>query len=213
MPLLLSVLQNANGSEYHKLRLKAMECAGLVGESRFVPLCPPSLEKFHQQSPLAETCSEKTLASCANFSCKFKVCLVSSRRQYEGVTTLRIDSPIEPDDTLLSSYLIASWAKICQALGQEFEPYLPVVMPPLLRAASAKADVSVIGLSPDRFSGSVLTASQTKRTSDLKATLGQRSNWRVKAWGSSPRYWKRSAKPWRCSSSMCLPLGEVLHLI
>ena len=32
MPLLLSVLQNAKGSEYHKLRLKAMECAGLIGE-------------------------------------------------------------------------------------------------------------------------------------------------------------------------------------
>lgn len=31
MPLLLSVLQNAQGSEYHKLRLKAMECAGLIG--------------------------------------------------------------------------------------------------------------------------------------------------------------------------------------
>lgn len=62
------------------------------------------------------------------------------------MTTLRIDSPVEPDDTLLNSYLIASWAKICQALGPEFEPYLPVVMPPLLRAASAKADVSLIGL-------------------------------------------------------------------
>jgi len=74
--------------------------------------------------------------------------------QCEGVTTLRIDSPIEPDDTLLSSYLVASWAKVCQALGPEFEPYLPVVMPPLLRAASAKADVSVIGLSPDGFLGS-----------------------------------------------------------
>ena len=59
---------------------------------------------------------------------------------------MRIDSPVEPDDTLLNSYLVASWAKICQALGPEFEPYLPVVMPPLLRAASAKADVSVIGL-------------------------------------------------------------------
>jgi len=35
MPLLLSVLQNAQGSEYHKLRLKAMECAGLVGELCF----------------------------------------------------------------------------------------------------------------------------------------------------------------------------------
>jgi hypothetical protein len=53
----------------------------------------------------------------------------------------------------LTSYLVASWAKICQALGPEFEPYLPVVMPPLLRAASAKADVSVIGLPSNGFLG------------------------------------------------------------
>lgn len=31
MPLLLNVLQNANSVEYGKLRLKAMECAGLIG--------------------------------------------------------------------------------------------------------------------------------------------------------------------------------------
>ena len=48
---------------------------------------------------------------------------------------------------MLNHYLIATWAKVCQALGPEFEPYLPVVMPPLLQAASAKADVSVWGAS------------------------------------------------------------------
>ncbi len=31
MPLLLNVLQNANTPEYKKLRVKAMECAGLIG--------------------------------------------------------------------------------------------------------------------------------------------------------------------------------------
>lgn len=46
---------------------------------------------------------------------------------------------------MLGHYLIATWAKVCQAMGPEFEPYLPVVMPPLLQAASAKADVSVYG--------------------------------------------------------------------
>lgn len=46
---------------------------------------------------------------------------------------------------MLGHYLISTWAKVCQALGTEFEPYLPVVMPPLLTAASAKADVSVYG--------------------------------------------------------------------
>ncbi|KAG5635297.1 hypothetical protein H0H81_011779 [Sphagnurus paluster] len=52
-------------------------------------------------------------------------------------------SPIDPNDTQLGHYLIATWAKVCQAMGPEFEPYLPVVMPSLLQTASAKADVSV----------------------------------------------------------------------
>ncbi len=55
------------------------------------------------------------------------------------------DSPVDPSDTMLPHYLIATWAKVCQAMGPEFEPYLPVVMPPLFRAANAKADVSVYG--------------------------------------------------------------------
>lgn len=46
---------------------------------------------------------------------------------------------------MLATYLISTWAKLCQALGAEFEPYLPLVMPPLLNAASAKPDVSVYG--------------------------------------------------------------------
>jgi hypothetical protein len=33
MPLLLNVLRNANGPDYRKLRVKAMECAGLIGSS------------------------------------------------------------------------------------------------------------------------------------------------------------------------------------
>lgn len=31
MPLLLDILRNADGPEYAKLRVKAMECAGLIG--------------------------------------------------------------------------------------------------------------------------------------------------------------------------------------
>jgi importin-5 len=48
---------------------------------------------------------------------------------------------------MLGHYLIATWAKICQATGPEFEPYLPVVMPPLLAAAAVKAEISVYGKS------------------------------------------------------------------
>ncbi|KAI0314845.1 armadillo-type protein [Amylostereum chailletii] len=54
------------------------------------------------------------------------------------------NSPPDPGDAMMPHYLIATWAKICQAMGPEFEAYLPVVMPPLLRAASVKADVSIL---------------------------------------------------------------------
>jgi hypothetical protein len=66
-----------------------------------------------------------------------------------------IDSPVDPDDTMLGHYLIATWAKVCQAMGPEFEPYLPVVMPPLLTAASAKADLSIYGKQYDIYSGKI----------------------------------------------------------
>lgn len=61
------------------------------------------------------------------------------------VFTRSTDSPMDHHDTMLGHYLISTWAKVCQAMGPEFEPYLPVVMPPLLQAASAKADLSIYG--------------------------------------------------------------------
>ncbi|KAK7458738.1 importin subunit beta-3 [Stygiomarasmius scandens] len=107
MPLLLNVLRNADGPEYRRMRVKAMECAGLiaiaVGRDTFRPDANTLVELL-----------------------------------------IRIQkSPIDPQDTQLSHYLMGTWAKICQAMGVEFEPYLPVVMPDLLTTASAKADVSV----------------------------------------------------------------------
>jgi hypothetical protein len=42
------------------------------------------------------------------------------------------DSPVDPNDMMLPHYLIATWAKVWKAMGPEFEPYLPVVMIPLL---------------------------------------------------------------------------------
>ncbi|KAJ3506180.1 hypothetical protein NLJ89_g7010 [Agrocybe chaxingu] len=107
MPLLLNVLRNADSPDYQKLRVKAMECAGLIA----IAVGP---DVFRPDS--------KTLVELL----------------------MRIQqSPVDPNDTQLSHYLIATWAKVCQAMGQEFEPYLPVVMPSLLATASAKADLSV----------------------------------------------------------------------
>jgi hypothetical protein len=43
----------------------------------------------------------------------------------------------------LGYYFNAAWAKVCLAMGPKIEPFLPVIMPPLLTAVSAKADISV----------------------------------------------------------------------
>ncbi|CAG8663708.1 8238_t:CDS:10, partial [Funneliformis caledonium] len=55
-------------------------------------------------------------------------------------------SVTEPDDPQIS-YLIASWARVCKVLGEEFVPYLPIVMPPLLQSAQLKPDFAI--LDPD----------------------------------------------------------------
>ncbi len=77
---------------------------------------------------------------------------------------------------MLSHFLIATWAKVCQALGEEFEPYLPVVMPPLLRVASSKADISIYGayLAPLPARRSDSEAKMTKRSTKT-ATAGRAS--------------------------------------
>ena len=75
---------------------------------------------------------------------------------------------------MLSHFLIATWAKVCQALGEEFEPYLPVVMPPLVRVASSKADISIYGAS--RVS-SVLPWSRSPHGADDEEEHEDRDGW------------------------------------
>ena len=48
----------------------------------------------------------------------------------------------EPDDCT-PSYLLQGFARLCTVMGEEFVPYLAVVMPPLLAAAAIKPDVRV----------------------------------------------------------------------
>lgn len=40
---------------------------------------------------------------------------------------------------------MSTWAKVCQALGSNFEPYLQQVMPLVFHSAAVRADMSVIG--------------------------------------------------------------------
>ncbi|XP_059155323.1 importin-5-like [Physella acuta] len=48
------------------------------------------------------------------------------------------------DDDPQITYMISAWARMCKILGKEFEQYLPLVMGPVLKAASLKPEVAVI---------------------------------------------------------------------
>jgi hypothetical protein len=47
------------------------------------------------------------------------------------------------DDDATTSYMQQAWTRLCKCLGQDFIPYLQVVMPPLLKSAQVKPDVQV----------------------------------------------------------------------
>ncbi|KAM0923386.1 hypothetical protein ACQ4PT_005570 [Festuca glaucescens] len=57
-------------------------------------------------------------------------------------------SQMEADDPI-TSYMLQAWARLCKCLGQEFLPYMNVVMPPLLQSAQLKPDVSITSAGDD----------------------------------------------------------------
>ncbi|KAJ6961194.1 importin-5-like [Populus alba x Populus x berolinensis] len=57
-------------------------------------------------------------------------------------------SRMESDDPTIS-YMLQAWARLCKCLGQDFLPYMSVVMPPLLQSAQLKPDVTITSADSD----------------------------------------------------------------
>ncbi|XWS57867.1 hypothetical protein CRYUN_Cryun09bG0210100 [Craigia yunnanensis] len=57
-------------------------------------------------------------------------------------------SQMESDDPT-TSYMLQAWARLCKCLGQDFLPYMSVVMPPLLHSAQLKPDVTITSADSD----------------------------------------------------------------
>ncbi|KAL5767885.1 hypothetical protein ACOSP7_014471 [Xanthoceras sorbifolium] len=57
-------------------------------------------------------------------------------------------SQMEADDPT-TSYMLQAWARLCKCLGQDFIPYMSVVMPPLLQSAQLKPDVTITSADSD----------------------------------------------------------------
>ncbi|KAK3095190.1 hypothetical protein FSP39_011221 [Pinctada imbricata] len=48
------------------------------------------------------------------------------------------------DDDPQLSYMISAWARMCKIMGKDFQQYLPLVMGPVLKAASLKPEVALL---------------------------------------------------------------------
>lgn len=48
-----------------------------------------------------------------------------------------------------SLIVLQAWARLCKCLGQDFLPYMNVVMPPLLHSAQLKPDVTITSADSD----------------------------------------------------------------
>ncbi|GAB4843737.1 Importin-5 [Ancistrocladus abbreviatus] len=57
-------------------------------------------------------------------------------------------SQMDADDPTIS-YMLQAWARLCKCLGQDFLPYMSVVMPPLLQSAQLKPDVTITSADSD----------------------------------------------------------------
>ena len=55
-----------------------------------------------------------------------------------------IQNSITEADDPQANYLLHSWGRMCRVMKDDFLPYLPKVMPPLMAMASAKADIQMI---------------------------------------------------------------------
>ncbi|KAG0747446.1 hypothetical protein G6F57_000579 [Rhizopus arrhizus] len=58
-----------------------------------------------------------------------------------------IQQTVTEDDDSITTYLLAAWARMCKMMGQDFLPYLPNIMPPLL--VSAKLTPEFTFVDPD----------------------------------------------------------------
>ncbi|CAG0896808.1 unnamed protein product [Darwinula stevensoni] len=114
MPYLKYIIQNAMSAELRLLRGKTIECISLIGLA-------VGAEKFLPDASEVMNLLLKT----------------------QGAVGAG-DAPDITDDDPQMSYMISAWARICKILGKQFTQYLPLVMGPVIKAASIKPEITML---------------------------------------------------------------------
>ncbi|VDK40821.1 unnamed protein product [Taenia asiatica] len=120
MPGLKYIMENAVHPDLRLLRGKTIECISLI-------VLAVGKEKFMQDASSIMSLFMKTQAGTAA----------------EGTGDASADEQFDDDDPQVN-YIITAWARICKLLGRSFEPFLPMVMPQVLRTARMAPKVCVL---------------------------------------------------------------------
>ncbi|VDM00719.1 unnamed protein product [Schistocephalus solidus] len=117
MPGLKFIMEHAVHPDLRLLRGKTIECISLI-------VLAVGKEKFMQDAEPIMTLFMKTQAS--------------SEANGDG------EGDKFADDDPQINYIITAWARICKLLGRSFEPFLPMVMPQVLKSARMAPEVCVL---------------------------------------------------------------------
>ena len=121
MPGIKSILRTAKTSDKSVLRGKAMECAGLIGES--VGAETFSVDALEIMQHLIEAIGE--------------------------------------DDDITFDYILPACGRISKSLQRQFEPFLPLVMGPLLQGAIQEIQFSMVDADEEENEGEVTHDDET----------------------------------------------------
>lgn len=120
----------------------------ILGHNGFEQSCVVSMSPARVPQRLPAPCLRLRL--CLFASTPLHACLrCSSLHPPTSATPWCLQSVNLAADDPTNSYMLSAGARICKCLGQEFLPYLSIVMPPLLHSAQLKPDVEVKGSSED----------------------------------------------------------------
>ena len=120
MPFFKGVLIQATGEAHSKLRGKAMEAISLLAVA-------VGLEVFSKDAK--EVLNTLLLIQGMNLHFPSKISHTV---------------PAGPMDEQQVPFLQQAWARLCKALGKDFVPYLPALVPPLVISAKLPADLKVV---------------------------------------------------------------------
>ncbi|KAI8992324.1 armadillo-type protein [Pilobolus umbonatus] len=148
----LLVLLNTNKTYVQEQAITTIATVADAAEDKFIKyhsvIMPLLLNILRQASD-----KQYRLLRARAIECASLIALAIGKKAFSPYTTefihilAEIQQSVTEADDVQTTYLLAAWARMCKMMGQDFLPYLPNIMPPLLQ--SAKLTPEITFLDPD----------------------------------------------------------------